>query len=140
MICAPAIAQTTDTRPVLWGDLRYGMTKDEVKAKVGGNDIELSSLCKAVAGPYYRDGKLYRFTLRETTPYDATCDSQLIDGLTQRYGQPVGSEDYLAGKQTKRRRVWQSGKLQIRFDEGQLFWTLQYSLLDDAPEPIANKL
>ena len=140
LICAPAFAQSADPRPVLWGDLRYGMTKDEVKAAMPKDDIKLSALCRALPGPFYRDGKLFRFSLRETMPSANTCNGELINGLTQRYGAPVGSSDQKIGTRTLRHLVWQSGRLQIAFDEGEVFWHLQYSLLDSTPEPIANKL
>lgn len=133
-IATPALAQ--DARPILWGDLRAGMTKEEVRQfhKIR-EEVDVTPSCTAFIEAQWYDKKLSGVTLRETSPYIRECRDQLLSALAAKYGPATDTADVTqqntlrgGNARVKRVRTFQSDTMLIRYDDGDPFWSVTYTL------------
>ena len=72
---------------VIWSDIRYGMTKDQVRALHPKNQkVDLGNGCVAWLAPGY-DGKLV-IEVKLGGSGDANCDFNVLASLRAKYGEP----------------------------------------------------
>jgi hypothetical protein len=89
-LCAAA-AQASDVIPgqVLWGDIKTGMTKAEVRALYPKLAVELSPGCAATIKPYYQGKKVASVDLEHSSDSTSTsCSSTMAVSLKAKYGTP----------------------------------------------------
>ncbi|MEO1488856.1 MAG: hypothetical protein AAFR88_05390 [Pseudomonadota bacterium] len=133
LLQSPGLAQP---QPVdLWGGLKAGMTKREVKAVRKRSKVYLTDNCRVRMKTVFDGGRLFavRLTSYWTLRYNA-CGTQVYQALERKYGRPISSQSRekisLYGLNTVREFHWRDGDRSINlrlFDTGRLA-ELSYSL------------
>lgn len=87
--------------PVLWRDLTYGMTRDQVDAALPDKKLILSPECDATVSPFYQGRAgltAVRLNTNQRPGMSATsreraqhCQDLIVSSLMSRYGDPVSS-------------------------------------------------
>jgi hypothetical protein len=76
---------------VIWSDIRYGMTKDQVQAIHPKNEqVDLGNGCRAWLRPAY-EGKIV-VEVQLSGSGDSNCDSSVFASLKSKYGQPKAED------------------------------------------------
>lgn len=86
ILASPAAAQDSDPRPILWNNLRVGMTKAEVKALYPKLETNLAADCPVDIWPNYNRAGLKGVKLSTGTMCERA--TQTIAALTAKYGEP----------------------------------------------------
>jgi hypothetical protein len=95
VLAAPLMAAPQDKYFVpqgvnLWGDLKTGMSKEEVEEKYPDKRFELVSDCRVKIAPWYKSDKLFSVSIRAqwTGSYNE-CGEIVQRSLTAKYGDLV---------------------------------------------------
>ncbi len=81
-----AVAADPAAPPILWGSLRAGMLKAEVKAAEPAKTIRLTDSCVELPTFAYQNGKLYKVTLSSGISEPEECATLVGKNLVEKYG------------------------------------------------------
>lgn len=102
----PAAEQpSTDSRPVLWQNIRYGMTREEVMALYpsGRNvqqhrastdliDFTVVGTCQAEVNIHYPHGTVETVVVKGNPSLGGRCSDTVLTALSARYGETLSRE------------------------------------------------
>lgn len=154
---APA-ANSSDTRTVLWRDVRAGMSRDEVRAlhplHTGVvhhrdevtiiEDYRVTEQCSATVRVFHAGGHVDRVEVRGESSIGGRCSDIVLTGLSSRYGESLSRESGGDGlfRRVNTAYVWHRDGVTLRFRKfnGSVFgggglgapsWELTYSEVED---------
>jgi hypothetical protein len=151
-------AAQTDSRTLLWRDIRAGMTRAEVRAIHPAQadvvhhreeatiieNYEVTDKCKATVRIYHEQGNVDRVVVRGEGSIGGRCSDTVLTGLSSRYGEALNKERSGDGlfRRVNTAYVWNRDGVTLRFRKfnggafggnglGAPSWELTYSEIED---------